>query len=254
MKQIYVCSDTVTGIFSGIYDVWKTGLSMEQVGIALQSDIQPQLFCEYLVVEELEKKAIAVEQLIKMHLGMEVYWELYHAVLSDNKEKGNAILGTMLEAKQIPNAQKIMNHLSCSYVQQVFEMSRSVKNEAHLYTGFVRFKELENGILCAIITPKSQVLTCIADHFSNRLPLEHFMIYDKTHQMFLVHKANAHWVLVVGEQLNMDAVDKVSIQEKEMQQLWTGFFQSIAIEERRSDQRQMAHLPLHYRQDMVEFE
>lgn len=25
MKTIYVCSDMVTGIFSGIYDAWKTG-------------------------------------------------------------------------------------------------------------------------------------------------------------------------------------------------------------------------------------
>lgn len=36
MKQIYVCNDTVTGIFSAIYDAWKVILSFGDAGIAVK--------------------------------------------------------------------------------------------------------------------------------------------------------------------------------------------------------------------------
>ena len=36
MKQIFVCNDTITGIFSAIYDAWKIVLSSGETGIALK--------------------------------------------------------------------------------------------------------------------------------------------------------------------------------------------------------------------------
>ena len=70
MKTVYVCSDTVTGIFSGIYDAWKTGRGEEDCAIALRGMLEQELFCDYVEVEETEHKAIAVENLIKKHLGI----------------------------------------------------------------------------------------------------------------------------------------------------------------------------------------
>ena len=31
MKKIYVCNDTITGIFSAIYDAWKEGREEKRV-------------------------------------------------------------------------------------------------------------------------------------------------------------------------------------------------------------------------------
>ena len=73
MKKVYVCSDTITGIFSAVYEAWKTGLKEEQLGIALRGKMNQELFCEYYEIEENEKKTIAVENLIKKHLGYEAY-------------------------------------------------------------------------------------------------------------------------------------------------------------------------------------
>ena len=66
-----------------------------------------------------------------------------------------------------------MEHLGCPAVADVFSMSRSVSNEAHRYEEFIRFRELENGILFSEITPKAQILTCVADHFEDRFQLDH---------------------------------------------------------------------------------
>ena len=251
---MYVCNDGITGIFSGIYDAWKTKFEQEKVGIVLKGYINQELFCEYVECGENEKKAVAVEKLIKNHLGYEAYWDIYHAVLSNDPEKGDAILGAMLEARKINDSRKIMQHLSHPKVRKVFELSRKVANEAHYYKEIVRFKELENGILFAQIEPQCQILTCLGDHFSNRFPLENWMIYDRTHKMFLVHKENKQWFLIVNEELNEDMSMKISERERTYMNLWKGFFENIAIEERESYERQRQHLPLHFRKHVTEFQ
>lgn len=254
MKTIYQCSDTVTGVFSAVYDAWKAGCDERKMGIALKDEMDRRLFGEYVQVEEAERKAAVVQNTIEKHMGPDAALAIYQAALSADSLKGDAILGTIAEARRISDSRKIMNHLGNPSVEKVFELSRSVGIEAHLFLGFVRFRELENRVLFSEIEPKSQILTCIADHFAGRLPLENWMIYDRTHQMFLVHEAKKRWVLVSGE--GIERIRKISSSEAEAEftRLWCGFCQSISIAERTSRKRQMQHLPLHFRQDMVEFQ
>lgn len=254
MKTVYVCGDSVTGILSAVYDAWKSGKVEEECEIALRDSVEQQLFCEYAEIEETGHKAIAVERLIKRHLGREAYWDIYHAALSKERDKGDAILGTMMAAKNIPDSTKIMNHLSHPKVERVFELSRNVGGEAHAFKGFLRFRELTNGVLVSEITPKNQVLTCLAPHFADRLPLENWMIYDKTHNMFVVHEAGKRWVLGMGEQMDINKIRDFSEKEREFARLWKGFCSSISIEMRENRQGQLQHLPIRFRSDMVEFE
>ena len=121
MKQIFVCNDTVTGIFSAIYDAWKIVLSFGETGIALKGMMNQELFCEYTESVESEKKAIAVENMIKKNLGMEVYRNIYYAILAEDAKKANAVLGMMQEARRIHDKRKIMEHLSHEQVRKVFE-------------------------------------------------------------------------------------------------------------------------------------
>lgn len=254
MKKVYICNDNITGIFSAIYDAWRTRLREEQLGIALKGMVDQELFCEYIEVEESQKKAIAVENLIKRHLGSQAYWNIYHAVLSSERDKGDAILGAMLESRKIPDSRRIMEHLSHPKVQRVFELSRKVSNEAHYYREIVRFSELQNGILFSEIEPRNQILSCLGDHFTNRFPLEDWMIYDKIHRMFLVHEKGKRWILVQDEELDRDAIKWFSATEALYVKLWKCFFESISIKERESYERQRQHLPLRYRTHVVEFQ
>lgn len=253
MKTVYICRDNVTGIFSAVYDAWKENQSEETCGIAFADCVEQQLFCEYKEVTEEERKAVAVEKMVYKNLGRDAYWDIYHAALSNDMRKGDAILGTMLAAKKIPDSRRIMEHLSHPKVEKVFELGRNVMGEAHALKGFLRFRELNNGVLFAQIEPKNQVLTCLAPHFCDRLPVENWMIFDKRHQMFAIHEAKKQWVLVQGEQLNVEMAQDVSENELEYARLWKSFCKSISIESRESGIRQRQHLPLRFRPNMVEF-
>lgn len=253
MKTIYICTDTVTGIFSGIYDAWKAEGEEDTCGIALRGTLEQQLFCEYVETKETEHKAVVVEAMIQKHLGMPAYWDIYHAALAADAGKGDAILGTMLAARRIKESRKIMEHLSHPAVERVFELSRTVGGEAHAFKGFLRFRELVNGVLFAEITPKNHVLTCLAPHFADRLPRENWMIYDNAHKTFVVHEAGKKWVLGLNEQLNIEMVHNISDREREYARLWQGFFRTISIQSRESRSRQLQHLPLRFQKNMVEF-
>ena len=253
MKTVYVCTDTIIGMYSAIYDAWKSKKTEGECGIAIRGFLEQELFCSYVEVEETERKAIAVENMIKKHLGIQVYHILYYALLSEDAKKGDAVLGTMLAAKNLSDSTKIMEHLSHPQVERVFELDRTVANEAHLQLEFLRFRELENGVLYARITPKNQVLTCIAPHFADRFPLENWMIHDKTHHMFVVHEAGKKWILVQEDRTREYNFEKYSEKELEYERLWKGFCKTIAIKERENPVCQRGHLPLWYRPNMVEF-
>lgn len=252
MKKVYICNDNITGIFSAIYDAWKESRDKE-AGIELRGMLDTQLFCEYTEVVEAERKAVAVERLIQNHLGYDTYWDIYHVLLSEHPKKAEAVFHVMQTARTLHNSKKVMEHLSDPDVAQVFELSRTVANEAHQFMEFIRFRELDNGVLFSEITPKNRVLTCIGDHFANRFPLENWMVYDKTHREFLVHRVKHLWILVSGESLNEEETKRISKAEAEFEKLWKGFFESISIKERENPICQRTHLPLHFRQDMTEF-
>lgn len=251
MRQIYICTDTITGLYSALHDAWKECRDGD-AGIEVRGKTQQQLFCEYRTVAECEQKAVRLERMIKRYLGCNAYWDIYHALLSDDEAKGTAVFRAMQESRNIKDSKKIMDHLGNPDVAKVFALSRSVSNEAHMYEEFIRFRELDSGILFSEITPKAQILTCVADHFTDRFPLENWMIYDKTHQVFLVHREREQWGLVWGEALNREAADAVSEKEMEYERLWKGFFDSIAIKERKNPRCQQNHLPLRYREGMPE--
>lgn len=252
MKKIYVCNDTITGIFSAIYDAWKEGREEKECGIAIKGILEQELFCEYMLVEENLHKEQAVERLIRKHLGGQAYADIWHASLASDKDKADAIYGTMLAARRLRDSKKVMEHLSHPQVERVFELSRKVGSEAHNYKGFLRFQELSGGILYGGIAPKNRILTCIAPHFANRLPQENWLIHDKTHHMYAVHEAGKEWVLVENERIQEERLGQISENEQMYASLWTAFCRTISIESRENPRSQMQHLPLRYRPEMTE--
>ena len=88
MKTIYICTDSITGIFSAVYEAWKDRRREGASGIAIQGSVEPELFCEYREILEKESKAEAVERMILGNLGQDVYHHIYYAALSRDDQKG----------------------------------------------------------------------------------------------------------------------------------------------------------------------
>lgn len=253
MRRRYICTDTTVGILSAIYDAWKYDKTDNESGIVFWGSIQQEMFCEYFEVKEDEKKARAVRRMIRNNMGEEAFYNIGCALLADEKDKGTAILHTMMEARKISEGKNIMSHLSHPEVRRVFEISRNVSREMHAWKEFLRFQELENGILYAKIAPRNAVLPGIAEHFSDRFPLENFIIYDENHFSYLIHPRRRPWMIVTDEEGCWEIPEVYSGEESEWQKLWKGFKESVTIQERQNLKLQQSNMPLRYRKEMKEF-
>ena len=225
-----------------------------ECGIRFRGHLEQELFCEYTEVESNEKKALSVERMILSHMGWYTYKLIYQAALSDDPDRGDVILGTMLAAREIPDSRRIMDHLGNAQVEQTFELSRTVNNETTRWIELIRFRELEQGILYARFEPKCRVLSCVAPHFAERLSVENWMIHDAVHEEYAVHEAGRQWILVSGEHVDEDRFSSYSAKEEKFSELWKEFTDAIAIKERKNPRCQMGHLPLWCRKNLVEFE
>ena len=260
MRIIYVCEDSLTGIFSGIYEVWKRKMTAEEADLEVGDSFERRLFCEYIFCKAEERKALAVIRMIQKNLGADVYEKISYALLSADRRKAEMVFRAMLEAKKLSRKDRLMEHLGNEAVRAVFGMYRQVANEAHHYKGFVRFRELKNKTLFAKIEPKHAVLPCIAEHFADRFPQENWVIYDKTHEVFLIHeKGKRYYFLQQYMCMKGDSGSAQNIaggfseEEMDYEALWKEFVQSISVAERENRALQNQNLPLRFRANLVEF-
>lgn len=280
----FICEDSPNGIFSGIYDAWdfkikQNNMSCKDNTFALQhptasshacthEDIhlvcrEPdnyQLFYEYIHVETSVEKADKVARTIQRRLGSEFYDAILNAILSivpakkNDLDKADAIYHTLVLGLNTAAGARAIHDLSNPYVHRLFTLSRATANEAHHLLGFLRFSELENGVLFSTIHPKNNALPILAEHFTDRLPQENFMIYDENRQLAAVHAAGKHFMLVDASGIDQDLLKRTSEKESAYQKLWLTFFDQIAIQARINPKLQAQNIPKRFWGDTPELD
>lgn len=252
-KIIFVCEDSLDGIFTGIYDAWDSRYGHENVKLIIDSEETMELFSRYVEVGADGEKAEKVARTLKRRFGDEVFEMICQAAASFAPEKADALYRVVVKGLSMPDGRKVMDALADPNVCRVFELSRQAGYEAHHLTGFVRFQELKGGILFSRIRPKNNALTLIGPHFADRLPQENWVIYDEGRKLFLMHQAGGCWWLMRGRTLNESFLSQISQEEEQFRQLWKLFTKSISIQARENRQLQRQNLPLRFRTYMPEF-
>lgn len=255
---VFVCEDSLEGIFTGVYDAYASRLGHRNIRLTTGEPENYELFSEYIPVTPSADKTGKVIRTITSRFGMQFYESIYQAVMSgethsDKKmDKADAVYETILLALSCGDGQKVLLSLGEPCVYRIFELCRATNHEAHRHLEFLRFSELENGVLFASIHPKDNVLPYVAEHFTDRLPSENFMIYDETHQTVAVHKAYKSYLLADADDLDLDKIKRYSENEQEYRKLWLTFFDHIAIDSRRNPKLQIQMMPRRYWSDMTE--
>ena len=250
-KIIYVCENTPDGIFTGIYDAWAAKIPTERLELLADGEYELELFAEYRYVTTDAEKAVKVARSVSRKISPEAYRQMYAASLSHERDKIMAIYRFLKLGFSI--GAKVTDMHAREEVCRMFELCRNVLNESHSFREFVRFSELENGILLARIKPKNFVLPLMADHFADRFPEENFAIIDDNAGMGIFHERGKRWFL---SPIDSDAIDRLWAQERsrEYEMLWKTFFRKIAIEERRNYKCQRTMCALRFRDYMLEFD
>ncbi|MCM1049525.1 MAG: TIGR03915 family putative DNA repair protein [Clostridiales bacterium] len=252
-EKYLVCEDSIEGVFTGIYDAYALREGHEHLHIQIGEEENLRLFAVYINVTPDRVKAVKVAETIRRRLGEEAYLDICRALATNDGEKGQAVYMTVVDGITARSGRNVMENLTNPYVELTFRLARNASNESHRMLEFIRFEELEQGTLFSKIGPSCNIMPFIMPHFSDRLPLENFIIYDENHGVYGVHPAKMDWYLVTDSDISVENLYKISAAETEYQKLFTVFCNTIAIKARKNPGLQQQMLPLRFRKYMVEF-
>lgn len=252
--RVYQCEDTLEGIFTAIYNSYEDKSYRKETMITPSGELF--LFAEYIQVITDPGKAVKVMNTLRRQFGERDYFKICLALSSEDDQKAQAVYQTIAEglAKHV-RQEHLLDNLADPFIHKTFSLARAANNELMHFRGFVRFAELESGILYAGIRPKNHLLPFLMPHFTDRFPGENFMICDEVRSLYGIHPSGKEWYLmhradagIPEEQLQHSAGE---IQYRE---LFKWFCQKIAIAERENRNLQRNMLPLRFRGNMTEFQ
>lgn len=253
---VFICEDNIEGILTGVYDAWEeallSGLGHGHCKLAVSVE-QPELFCVYRETAAEREKAEKVIRTLRRRLGEEAYECLCYAMASHEPDKAEAVYKTIVAGLSMKQGYRVFDKLTDPCVARCFALKRNVGGEIHRELEFLRFKELENGVLLAKIHPKNDVLMYLGPHFSDRLPLENFLIYDMNRRKALFHEKEKDWYMMDTLELKSATAERISSEEEYYQDLFRMFCRTIAIGSRKNSALQRQFLPLYFRDVMPEF-
>ena len=247
---VYVCEDSLEGVFTGIYKAYEDRRDHSDTFLSLTDE--PMLFAEYVEVEPDRTRTLKVINTLQRRFGEDDYLSLCMALAAEDSGKAQAVYQTVVDGlKRSSRPGHLFDNLAEDNVHKAFSLARGANREIQHLQGFVRFQELEEKVLYSAIGPKNNVLTFLMPHFADRLPQENFVLYDDKRNLFGVHPAGRQWYLLQGEEAAAPIL-RLSREEKQYQELFRQFCRTIAIRERRNLKLQRNMLPLRFREYMME--
>jgi len=228
-------------VFAHYYD------RINPLAIQKEGQYQNTLYSEEFFISTDFDKAARVQKGIRRKISMQAEHYVNYAFWSENESCYMDIF------RYLQLGFKLGKSVDC-YLQEdcvlaVHKLARYVGREVHLLSGFSRFAETKQGVFYCSIAPKNNVLPMLAEHFSDRMMNQAWVIHDKVRKQAAVYNGEHFVIGNVPGDVNLEYNDK----ELQVQELWRTFFNSVSIKERKNKKLQRNLLPLYFRKSMLEF-
>ncbi len=250
---VYRCEDTLESVFTAIYRAYEEKRNHEDTLLSLTDD--PILFAEDIPVAADEEKTRKVMRTLERRFGRDDCKRLTMALAAEDEGKAQAVYRTVVQGLRGQcRPGHLFDNLADEGVHQAFALARGVSTEVGHQLQFLRFQELDSGVLFSRIGPKNDVIVFLMPHFADRLPIENFVLYDEKRGLFGIHPAGRPWYLLRGEEADRPGALRYSEDELQYQELFRQFCHTITVEGRENRKLQRGMLPLRFREYMVEFQ
>lgn len=255
--RIYQCEDSMEGILSAVYEAGISGYGHKYIRIIPERQGEAEsllLFVEYVEVETVPEHADVVLDKVRHGISEEAYDFVMYALASHKPERADAIYQFVTYGFTL--GAKVTKAMQIPCVKDIFALARYVRNEAHWFVEFIRFRQVsvEPSVLLAVIEPEAQVLAMVMPHFADRLNPERFVIYDKRHGEAAFHIPGEQWFIRILSEGEKERLENMWEQREEYVDLWKTFFESVCIAERRNKDLQRNMLRMRFRKNMTEFQ
>lgn len=233
---------TFEGFLTAVFEAFR--LRLLDSRIASNAHGNPTMFEFPRSVETDSDNARRVWEGVLSRGGSEVAAMYRSAFLSEDHGIDDALWRCLRDLFAPGDSTRGRNLLE-EHVHVVHGAACRTRHEAHRFLGFVRFHRAADGTLCAVIAPDHDILELLGPHFSARLPGQSWMIADSRRGRVLRSDGiRLHALSCDPAQLPRDARQTAALfprTEDRWQALWTTFYDSVDIAERRNP-RQLARL------------
>ena len=232
------------GYLSLVHDVYYKKIKLEMI-----VKVKPEslLFEDFYEVVTDELKSQAVLEALQTKFTKENFERILHIFMCDSKAFEIDLLSYIITGFK---SQKELQNINIPYIFTIHAMQKELFHVYHKLSGFLRFEELEDGMLYAKLEAKYNVLYFLGKHFSKRLNNQNYIIHDIKRELVFLHTKD-----FIGVRNIVDfEIPTHSINEEKFQKLWKTFFASVTIQSRENKKLQMQTVPLLYRTYMSEFE
>lgn len=235
----YVFDGSFEGLLTSIYDAYYEKNKPEEI-VSLAQFQQSLINKPIYITTELQKYT-KVYTAIKNKISSDALETIYHVFLSELPGSSTLIYEYIRLGFKLGS--KVNLHLHEDCVINMHTIERKVVYECHRMLGFVRFK-LVNNMYYSSIEPDYNILGLIAPHFSARLPKENWIIHDLGRSLAIFYN-KSEWIVSVFEAEKSD--NFVLKESSELyEDLWTEFFNTIAIADRKNPKYQKRNMPKRY--------
>lgn len=234
----YIYDNTFHGYLTAIF----TAYSSKDIEARICRELlyEGSLLSEVITIYNDLEKSSRVMKGIYEKLGVDWLEHLYKVFLSEDLE-GDTI-GYRAIRYGFKNGKKVLEAESHELIQPFLKLSRKVSRETHNFLGYIRFSELESGVFYSEFQPTYNILPLLAPHFADRLKDQSFVIHDSKRGIAMFYNTEK-WHI---DKLTDLSALKLSKNELEMQSLWRGYFEALAITERRNLKLQQQKIPKKY--------
>ncbi|MGL6106457.1 TIGR03915 family putative DNA repair protein [Romboutsia sp.] len=243
--NVFIYDGSFEGLLSTIYEAYYSSEKPDKIYSKI--NYEENLLEDVLKIKTDLEKFQKVYNAIENKISKEALRKIYYVYLSEFKESSNLILSYIRMGFKL--GYKVDYYKNNDVVLNMDKISKRVSLEKHRFTGFVRFKSI-NNILYSSIEPDFNILPIIGKHFKNRLSNEYFIIEDVKRNIALVYDKNNYYLTNLSkEQKNVLTNSK---EEGAYADLWREYFKATAIVERNNPRLQKRQMPTRYWNQLTE--
>ncbi len=245
-NYIVIYDGTFINLLSTIKYLLQENIKPEN--IVIEKSYSPNLF-EILMNPEIKNDEAIISEIITTS-SKEVFKIIYYTFLSDAKNKELVLYYFILNTFIYHN--KIIYHRNLNCVNTALKLSHHVSRENHKLKGFTRFKMINNKFLYAEISPDTNILELLSNHFQNRLKKELWIIKDTKRNLLSIYDLKKYHI-IQSDNIKILELENEN-QDNTYENLWCTFFKTISIKERENKKCQMSFMPKKYWHNIIEME
>lgn len=250
----YIYDGSFEGLLSCIFTCFKTRVMPH--AIVEEHYYQAGLLDEPITIATDEQWAARVLQGINQRTEGEAAALVYKMFLSELPQVAMTIFQLIKVIVSASNT-AILKNFANTYILQAAQIEKMIHREIHRMHAFVRFQKTHKGLFYAVIEPDFNVIPLLGEHFAKRYADQAWAIFDSKRQYGIYYdlenicftSAENPVLPTTPGELQVDTLDDT---EKLYQALWSNYFHSVNIQERKNTRLHLRHMPKRYWKYLIE--